>query len=424
MGGRKNKRQKVAGGKRGGDAKDAKDDATATTNKKSRTIMVKPSTLTEGLSTEQKCDMIAELSEAILEDPTKAFQPEKDRSAQTQPGEDELKLPPKMQRLLDLSRTHKNGNDDYIATLAIMSLLAIFKDILPSYRIRQQTELEKAEKISKETKALWDYERSLLTYYQQFLQILEKSWDQGSQQNPTSPSRPAITSMLSLCELLKHAYHFNFRNNILTIVVRQMNNRHCDQVSEACCRAVEYVFEKDLQGEVAMEAARLVAKLVREYRGALRQGVLRSFAKLPLRVHVDEAQAAKLATAANAKKRKKDRELAGIESELRESSGTVDKIVLARCQSETLQSVILTYFRILKNSDSKISRQELLPAALEGLAKFSHLINIDTVVDLLDCLKELLLQVESLPLEASLNCVLTAFQTLQGPGKEMQIDPK
>ena len=336
-------------------------------------------------------------------------------------SEEETLSMSKVQKLLDLSRTHKNGNDEYIASLGVMSLLAIFKDIIPSYRIRQQTELERESKISKETKALWDYERALLTHYQQYLQVLEKAWSKG--QSDSMPSRLAITAMFSLCELLKSAYHFNFRSNILTIVVRQMNNRQCDQVSNACCQAVEHVFEKDTQGEVAMETARLVAKVVKEYRGALRPGVVRCFVKLPLRVHVDEAQAAKLAAAANKKKRKNDRELADIESELKEGSGTVDKIVLARCQSETLQSVIITYFRILKSTDAK-SRHELLPAALEGLAKFSHLINIDTVVDLLGVLKELLQQVDSFPLEASLNCVLTAFQTLEGPGREMQIDQK
>jgi len=67
---------------------------------------------------------------------------------------------------------------------------------------------------------------------------------------------------------------------------------------------------------------------------------------------------------------------------------------------------------------------ELLPAALEGLAKFSHLINIDTVMDLLDVLKGLLKNVDALPLDASLNCVLTAFQALNGPGREMSIDQK
>ena len=381
----------------------------------------KPKSFLSGLSSEDKCNLVAELSELVLEDPTKAFTVEKDVTRGGMNSEEETLSMSKVQKLLDLSRTHKNGNDEYIASLGVMSLLAIFKDIIPSYRIRQQTELERESKISKETKALWDYERALLTHYQQYLQVLEKAWSKG--QSDSMPSRLAITAMFSLCELLKSAYHFNFRSNILTIVVRQMNNRQCDQVSNACCQAVEHVFEKDTQGEVAMETARLVAKVVKEYRGALRPGVVRCFAKLPLRVHVDEAQAAKLAAAANKKKRKSDRELADIESELKEGSGTVDKIVLARCQSETLQSVIITYFRILKSTDAK-SRHELLPAALEGLAKFSHLINIDTVVDLLGVLKELLQQVDSFPLEASLNCVLTAFQTLEGPGREMQIDQK
>eukprot|EP00980_Cylindrotheca_fusiformis_P029218 scaffold22756_cov198-Cylindrotheca_fusiformis.AAC.3 len=380
-----------------------------------------------GLSTEQKCELIASLSETILEDPNQSFKRERDASVKKEDENSEevttsVRLPSKVEQLLDLSRPHKNGGDEYIATLGVMSMLAIFKDILPSYRIRLPTDAERAGKISKETKQLWDYERALLTYYQQYLQLLEKQWERGQNQEH-GPSRLAITSMLSLCELLKSGFNFNFRSNILTMVVRQMNNRSCEQVSDACCEAVEHIFQKDVQGEVSMEASRLVAKLIKEYRGVVRPAVVRSFATLPLRVHVDEAQAAKLASQANKKKRKKDKELAEIESELQEGSGTVDKIVLARCQSETLQSVILTYFRILKSPDSK-TKKNLLPVALEGLAKFVHLINMDTVVDLLDVLKRLLADVDSLPLEASLNCALTAFQALQGPGREMQIDQK
>jgi len=418
----KNKRQiedQKSKGRTIQNAEDAK--RTKFSDNRSTTIVKPPITR---LSSEEKCDLVAELSEMVLENPTKAFQLEKEiiNGNNGDDGSGDVRSISKVQQLLDFSRTHKNGNDEYIASLAIMSLLAIFKDILPSYRIRQQTDIERENKMSKETKALWDYERALLTHYQQYLQVLEKSWERGEPQG-AAPSRLAITSILSLCELLKCAYHFNFRSNILVIVVRQMNNRHCDQVSNACCQAVEFVFEKDSQGEVSMETARLVAKLVKEYRGALRPGVVRSFIKLPLRVHVDEAQAAKLAAAANAKKRRKDKELAEIESEIQEGSGTVDKIILARCQSETLQSIILTYFRILKSTDTK-TRHLLLPVALEGLAKFSHLINIDTVIDLLGVLKELLVEVDNLPLEASLNCVLTAFQTLEGPGREMQIDQK
>jgi nucleolar complex protein 3 len=430
----KNKRQrddpkpKGKGKKIDQNAEDAKrtkgsDDSTTTPIEK----LEPPKSILSRLSTEEKCDLVAELSELVLENPMKAFVLEKEIINENDGGDgatstEVVRTISRVQKLLDLSRFHKNGNDEYIATLAIMSLLAIFKDILPSYRIRQQTDIERENKMSKETKALWDYERALLTHYQQYLQVLEKAWERGQPQGG-QPSRLAMTSMIALCELLKSAYHFNFRSNILTIVVRQMNNRNSDPVSAACCKAVGFVFEKDLQGEVSMETARLVAKLVKEYRGALRPGVVRAFIHLPLRVHTDEAQAAKLAEQANAKKRKKDKELAEIEADLKEGSGTVDKIILARCQSETLQSVILTYFRILKSTDTK-TRHGLLPVALEGLAKFSHLINIDTVVDLLDVLKELLVEVDDLPLEASLNCVLTAFQTLEGPGREMQIDQK
>jgi hypothetical protein len=43
----------------------------------------------------------------------------------------------------------------------------------------------------------------------------------------------------------------------------------------------------------------------------------------------------------------------------------------------------------------------LLPTALEGLAKIAHLINMDTVLDLLEVLKSMLKSVSDLPLDAS-----------------------
>jgi nucleolar complex protein 3 len=46
------------------------------------------------------------------------------------------------------------------------------------------------------------------------------------------------------------------------------------------------------------------------------------------------------------------------------------------------------------------------------------------VVDLLAVLKNLIKSVDDLPLDAVLNCILTSFQTLQGPGRELKIDQK
>lgn len=406
-----------------GDRKGAQNQEKAAENKHKQQLKQKnrpPSDMKENndipiMSTQETCDLIAELSESILEDPSTAFFSSKH-------AETDETIPSKMQQLQSLASDTRN---EYTARLAVMSLLALYQDVLPSYRIRLPTQQEMAVRVSKETMQLWKYERALLQHYQQYLKLLERTWWRNKHKGNATPSPLAITAILSLCELLKSALHFNFRSNILQIVVRQMNNKQCVEVGDACCDAVTCVFQHDAQGDIALEATRLVAKMCKERNFNVRPAVLQTFLSLPLRVHSDEAQAAKLAAAAQAKKRKRNKEEAEIESELKEGSTSVDKILLARSQSDTLQAVTLTYFRILKSDDLQTSTiSELLPPALEGLAKFAHLINFETVVDLLEVLKTLLKRVDELPLEASLNCILTAFSTLQGPGRELKIDVK
>ena len=55
--------------------------------------------------------------------------------------------------------------------------------------------------------------------------------------------------------------------------------------------------------------------------------------------------------------------------------------------------VMLTYFRVLKRRPPP---PNLFPAVMDGLAKFIHLVNLDTVQDLLDLFKDLLQQVRLL----------------------------
>ena len=366
------------------------------------------------MTIEDKCDLIAELSESILEEPSNAFSALSGDSNEHGPS----KAPSRIKTLMDIANLEKPGTDVFTSRLAIISLVTIFADIIPLNRIRLPTASEMSVRVSKETKALWDYDRNLLQNYQLYLKLLERTWDNRSAGDPLG-----VTCILAMCELFKKAPHFNFRSNILAVITRQMNNSSLE-VSEACCGAVEYVFANDAQGEIALEAARLVCKIIRDRKFKVSPRVLKTFASLPLRVHVDEAQAAKLAAVANAKKRKRgNQEQADIEAELREGEGRVDKILLARSQSDTLQAVTITYFQILK-SDSVANVAALLPTALEGLAKIAHLINMDTVLDLLEVLKSMLKKVDVMPLDASLSCILCAFSTLQGPGRELKIDQK
>ena len=56
--------------------------------------------------------------------------------------------------------------DVQVQNLAMLSLLAVFRDILPTYRIRLPTEKELTIKVSKEVQKTRDYERCMLSAYQ------------------------------------------------------------------------------------------------------------------------------------------------------------------------------------------------------------------------------------------------------------------
>lgn len=89
----------------------------------------------------------------------------------------------------------------------------------------------------------------------------------------------------------------------------------------------------------------------------------------------------------------------------------------------------MLYFRILKSP----GRTPLLPAALVGISKFAHLVNIDFFKDLLATLRTLILrndseggeedvEDESIAIDElevirhRLMCIVTAFELLTGQG--------
>lgn len=73
------------------------------------------------------------------------------------------------------STTHPEpvANDHIIRKLAILSQLAVFKDIIPGYRIRSLTDKEKAEKVGQMVARTREWEQGLVGVYQTYLQSLE-----------------------------------------------------------------------------------------------------------------------------------------------------------------------------------------------------------------------------------------------------------
>lgn len=82
----------------------------------------------------------------------------------------------------------------------------------------------------------------------------------------------------------------------------------------------------------------------------------------------------------------------------------------------------MLYFGILKNPKPT----PLLPAALEGIIKYAHLVNIDFFRDLMNVLRALIVsdihdEEEDSPetismIQLRLLCIVTAFELLSGQG--------
>lgn len=64
-------------------------------------------------------------------------------------------------------------NDPVIRKLAMLSQLAVFKDIIPGYRIRALTDIEKSEKVSQMVARTREWEQGLVFVYQAYLRSLE-----------------------------------------------------------------------------------------------------------------------------------------------------------------------------------------------------------------------------------------------------------
>ncbi|XP_053161910.1 nucleolar complex protein 3 homolog [Hemicordylus capensis] len=324
-----------------------------------------------------------------------------------------------------------------VQKLVMISLMEIFKDITPSYKIRPLTETEKNTKVRKETQKLREFEEGLVSQYKFYLENLEqtvKDWKQRKLKKSNVISLKAYKGLAEiavkcLCELLVALPHFNFHNNIIVLIVPLMDSPS-KQISEMCCDAVKNLFKQDKLGFASLGVVKVVSGLVKSRNYDVRPEVLMTL----LHLRIKEVEVKKDAEDIAPKKkfmsykekrknlsrmqRKWKKAEEKLERELLETEASESAERKLKLHTETLNIVFLTYFRILK----KAQKSPLLPAVLEGLAKFAHLINLEFFDDLLLVLHSL---IESgvLSHRESLHCILSAFHILSGQGDVLNVDP-
>ncbi|XP_041818625.1 nucleolar complex protein 3 homolog [Chelmon rostratus] len=324
-----------------------------------------------------------------------------------------------------------------VRKLVMVSLMEIFKDITPTYRIRPLTPAEKAAKVKKETQQLREFEEGLVSQYKFYLEDLEqtiKDWKQKKKKRSQAVGFQSYRSLAEvaircLCELLLALPHFNFHNNIIVVLVPLMNDPD-KKVSVMCCDAFRKLFQQDKMGGTALATVRVISGLVKSLNYNIRPEVLRTLLSLRIKeVQMkkdieDTAPKKKFMNNQEKKKnlsrmqRKWKKAEEKLEKELLEAEASESKEKKIKLHTETLNIVFLIYFRILKKAQKSV----LLPAVLEGLANFAHLINLEFFDDLLNVLQNLI-QSGDLTNRESLHCTQTVFTILSGQGDVLNIDP-
>eukprot|EP00163_Fabomonas_tropica_P031828 TRINITY_DN7716_c0_g2_i5.p1 TRINITY_DN7716_c0_g2~~TRINITY_DN7716_c0_g2_i5.p1 ORF type:complete len:503 (-),score=138.24 TRINITY_DN7716_c0_g2_i5:1423-2931(-) len=224
-----------------------------------------------------------------------------------------------------LKNVHELCEDEnpIIQRLALLSMCSVFKDILPTYRIRIPTEKELAQQLSADVKKLLTYEAALLSKYQAFLKTLEHY--ARNLPGKYTPEKDAVrtTSYIAvkcMCELLIAHPEFNFRSNLMTVIAQRTNARN-DAVAKLCCDTVKTVFRADANGDTALELVRMLAHLIKRQNFHCRTMILETFVGLNL-THAQRASGLTAAKKEQKLSRKKKRKLKaqGIDTELESMS--------------------------------------------------------------------------------------------------------
>jgi nucleolar complex protein 3 len=339
-----------------------------------------------------------------------------------------------------------------VKKLALATQLTVFKDLIPGYRIRPLSEEAMGEKISKDVKKLRTFEQRLVTGYQDYVNHLGRLAKSSGHKNEQNASLASV-AVSCACNLITSVPHFNFRGELLKLLIGKLSTRRVDADFVRCREALESLFESDEEGNASLEAVTMLTKMMKGKNYHFDESVLNTF--LHLRLLAEFSQKASYDRVdkneddqMNGKKMKQKREFRtkrlrkdlkekkAIEKEFKEADAAVSHEERDRMQAETLKMVFVAYFRILKARSPK-----LMGAVLEGLARYAHLINQDFFGDILEALRDIITTAEVSAAAAvsddeddedasdsdddneipernltreSLLCVITAFALLEG----------
>ena len=289
----------------------------------------------------------------------------------------------------------------HVKKLATATQMAVFKDIIPGYRIRPRSEIE--EKLSKDVRQLRTYEQSLLGSYETYVEELGTTAKGTSGDDSQEAADLVSVASSCACKLLLSVAHFNFREDVIKVVIRKLGSKPSGRDFLRCRSTVETLFQDDEDGGPSFDTVVALTRMIKARNYRVDESAVNTFLHLRLlteaafkgsHLSVDDPDAGNGRKLPKKKrefrtkgKRKAMKEAKKVTKEFQETDAIASRKETDRLQGEVLKLVFGTYLRILKARS-----KNLIGAVLEGLAKFSHLINQDFFGDLLEVLREIATQ--------------------------------
>lgn len=303
---------------------------------------------------------------------------------------------------------HANGASAAVRTFALLSAVAVFKDLVPGYRIREPTEAERTQMKSKGVLSLERHEMALLQTYRRLLPALEAAM-----------KRDALRYAFALAALVKAASDFNYQKRLLTTAVRYASCGDED-VRRAVAGGLQDMLEADTRLESSKEVVLAVGSIAQQRaagKGAAGGGLHIELLQVFLRLQVGRAEAAALQEDTGAMRDADDETRRG----LAEASITQSAAHLLKAEAELLYEVFCVYLRILRQRH--LHGRKLIANVLVGLSRWGQHVNLELLLEILHELKltvqDAIAQSDELVALQGLNCALVL---LSGPSQALITD--
>lgn len=320
---------------------------------------------------------------------------------------------------LCLTRLRKMSESRNMVTcqLSMMALIPVFKSLAPTYKIRPLTDTEKREKVSKEVARLRQFEQSLINNYTLYIDNLSKLAkvsllnSQNNKKITPEQIKKGQLAAKAACELcLSSLRHFNYRNEIISIVVRRLNRKPNNtedlEIFTKCLRVLETLLKDDEEnGDISFDLIRILCHSIRDKKFRVDESVINVFLSLSLLEDYDpnnnknDSPKQKLKKKdrvhLSKKERKARKERKEIDEEMRKAEQTITIEEREKYQSQVLKMLLALYLEILKagshtSSTPNNNANDLMASVLEGLARFGQMANFDLLGDFLEVLREIM----------------------------------